>query len=79
MSSPLNLKLNDLEWHHVKLTRNEAEIQLVLDDEHTSRYTDEYFSPGVEIFLTMFCCNNFCLSWMFRCCISDNSGLLQQI
>ena len=37
MSSPLNLKLNDLEWHHVKLTSNVAEIQLVLDDEHTSR------------------------------------------
>ena len=38
MSSPLNLKLNDLNWHHVKLIRNEAEIQLILDNEHTSRW-----------------------------------------
>ena len=37
MSSPLNLKLNDLSWHHVKLIRNEAEIQLIIDNEHTSR------------------------------------------
>ena len=38
VSSPHNLKLNDLEWHHVKLIRNEADIQLILDNEHTSRY-----------------------------------------
>ena len=38
MSSPLNLKLNDLQWHTVKLIRNEAEIQLIIDNEHTSRY-----------------------------------------
>lgn len=37
VSSPHNLKLNDLEWHHVKLIRNEADIQLILDNEHTSR------------------------------------------
>ena len=40
VSSPRNLKLNDLEWHHVKLIRNEADIQLILDNEHTSRYFD---------------------------------------
>ena len=38
VSSPHNLKLNDLEWHQVKLIRNEADIQLILDNEHTSRY-----------------------------------------
>ena len=38
MSSPLNVKLNDLQWHTVKLIRNEAEIQLIIDNEHTSRY-----------------------------------------
>ena len=38
MSSPLNMKLNDLQWHTVKLIRNEAEIQLIIDNEHTSRY-----------------------------------------
>ena len=37
MSSPLNLKLNDLQWHTVKLIRNEAEIQLIIDNEHTTR------------------------------------------
>ena len=39
MSSPLNVKLNDLQWHNVKLIRNEAEIQLIIDNEHTTRYS----------------------------------------
>ena len=38
LSSPLNMKLNDLQWHTVKLIRNEAEMELVLDSQHTSRW-----------------------------------------
>ena len=37
VSSPLNMKLNDLKWHTVKLVRNEAEMELILDSQHTSR------------------------------------------
>ena len=40
VSSPLNLKLNDLAWHTVKLTRKEAEMELVLDGHHSSRYQE---------------------------------------
>ena len=45
LSSPLNMKLNDLKWHTVKLIRDEAEMELVLDSQHTSRW----LSVSVEL------------------------------
>ena len=38
ISSPRGFKLNDLMWHEVKLIRNDGDLQLTIDNTHTTKY-----------------------------------------
>ena len=37
ISSGRERRLDDLQWHEVQIVRDEADLQLIVDQEHTSR------------------------------------------
>ena len=37
ISSPRGLRLDDLKWHEVKISRTQADLTLTIDRKHTSR------------------------------------------
>ncbi len=37
LSSPRDLRLDDLEWHEVRVSRRDADMSLTLDGVHTER------------------------------------------
>ena len=37
VSSPSSLRLDDLAWHSVRLTRQDGDMSLVIDNVHTER------------------------------------------
>ena len=38
LSSPRDLRLDDLEWHEVKVSRRDADMTLTVDGVHTQRW-----------------------------------------
>ena len=37
LASPRGLRLDDLKWHEVKITRTQADLSLTIDRKHSSR------------------------------------------
>lgn len=43
ISSPKGLRLNDLQWHEVLISRKDADVMLQVDHIHTTRYFIEHY------------------------------------